>query len=242
MVEAQSNLDNDLLSAVDYATSQPGVVAVSMSWGGNETSNENSFDTHFNKAGITFFAASGDDGSNVIWPAVSANVVSVGGTTLNLKPDGTVISEIAWQNSSGGISDYVARPAYQTNYGLTYSNRTVPDVSYNGDFSTGIAVYNGTWWKVGGTSAGAPQWAAIHALGLSATNTNLYNRAKAAYSSYFRDITSGSNYVNSATIGYDLVTGLGSPLTTNFGTEVTVSPTSGPPNGSITLNGVGLLG
>ena len=57
--------------------------------------------------------------------------------------------------------------------------------------STGVSVYNGTNGGImGGTSAGAPQWAAIHALGLSATNTNLYQRAKSAYSSYFRDITS----------------------------------------------------
>ena len=153
------------------------------------SSTKRTLDYHFNKPGITFFASSGDDGSSVIWPAVSANVVSVGGTTLNLNADGTVISEIAWGNSSGGISTYVAKPAYQTNFGLTYSNRAVPDVSYNGNPSTGVSVYNGTWWKMGGTSAGAPQWAAIHALGLSATNTNLYNKAKSAYSSYFRDIT-----------------------------------------------------
>jgi hypothetical protein len=67
----------------------------------------------------------------------------------------------------------------------------------------------------------------------------LYGRAKTTYSSHFRDITSGSNYVNPATADYDLVTGLGSPLTTNFGTEFTISPTSGPSAGAITLNGVG---
>ena len=152
-----------------------------------------------------------------------------------------MISETAWRNSSGGVSNYVAKPSFQTNFGLNYTNRAVPDVSYNADVdsTTGFSVYNGTWRNVGGTSAGAPQWAAIHALGLSATNTNLYNRAKAAYSSYFRDITVGSNFVNSTTTGYDLVTGLGSPLTTNFGTEVTVTPTSGPANGSVSINGVG---
>ena len=53
------------------------------------------------------------------WPAASANVVGVGGTTLNLNSDGTVISETAWSESSGGVSDYVPRPAYQTNFGLT---------------------------------------------------------------------------------------------------------------------------
>jgi hypothetical protein len=239
LVEAVSNSRNNLLSAVDYATSQPGVVAVSMSWGDSEFSSVINFDRHFNKPGITFFASSGDDGSAVLWPAVSANVVSVGGTTLNLKLDGTLISEIAWRNSSGGVSKYVAKPIFQTNFGLNFTNRAVPDVSYNGAPSTGVSVYNGSWWKVGGTSAGAPQWAAIHAIGLSATNVNLYNKAKSAFSSYFRDITEGSNYVNSTNPGYDLVTGLGSPLTNNFGTEVSVTPTEGPANGSVTINGEG---
>ena len=86
---------------------------------------------------------------------------------------------------------------------------------------------------------GAPSWAAINALGLSATNANLYIRAKSAYSTYFRDINSGSNYVNSADTGYDLVTGLGSPLTFSFGTSLGVSPTSGPAGGSVTLSGSG---
>jgi hypothetical protein len=242
LVEAIDNTDTSLLNAIDYATNKPGVVAVSMSWGEQEISGETSFDNHFNKAGITFFASSGDDGSTVMWPAASANVVSVGGTTLNLTSDGAVISEIAWSNSSGGISNYVARPVYQTNFGLTYPNRAVPDVSYYANTSPGVSVYNGTWWRVGGTSAGAPQWAAIDALGLSATNTNLYARAKTSYSSYFRDITSGSNNVTSAATGYDLVTGLGSPLTTGFGAEVTVSPSSGPSGGSVTINGVNFLG
>jgi len=241
LVEAIASTDTALLSAIDYATSQPNVVAVSMSWGGEESYDETNYshESHFNKPGVTFFASSGDEGSSVMWPAASASVVSVGGTTLNLNPDGTVISETAWRNSSGGLSAYVARPAYQTNYGLNFSNRAVPDVSYNANAFTGVPVYNGTWWKLGGTSAGAPQWAAIHTLGLSATNNNLYNRAKSAYSSYFRDITQGSNYVNSTTSGYDLVTGLGSPLTFDFATSFDVFPTSGPPNGAITLSGSG---
>jgi hypothetical protein len=36
-----------------------------------------------------------------------------------------------------------------------------------------------------------------------------------------------------------LVTGLGSPLTTNFGTQVTITPTEGPAKGSVTINGEG---
>jgi cell division septation protein DedD len=240
LVEAVNNTRSSLLSAINYATSRSDVVAISMSWGINEGSWETSYDSFFTSSyGAAFFASSGDSGSGVIWPASSPNVVAVGGTTLNLSPNGTVISETAWNESGGGISTYEPIPSYQTSYGLSYPKRAVPDVSYDANPSTGVSVYcNSSWYKVGGTSAGAPQWAAIQALGLSATNANLYKDAKLAYSSYFRDITSGSNG-NPATPGYDLVTGLGSPLTYNFGTYLTVSPTSGPAGGVITLNGVG---
>jgi subtilase family serine protease len=150
-------------------------------------------------------------------------VVGVGGTTLNLASNGAVVSETAWSGSGGGVSHYESKPVYQTSYGLTYARRAVPDVSYDADPNTGVLVYDSTpyqgfsgWWVVGGTSAGAPQWAAIQALGLSANNNNFYQDAKSAsYSSYFRDITVGSNGYP-ATTGYDLVTGLGSPLTTNY--------------------------
>ena len=70
----------------------------------------------------------------------------------------------------------------------------------------GVAVYcnaSGGWISVGGTSAGAPQWAAIQALGRSASNANLYQKSKTASSSYFRDIISGSNGGYSA--GQDMI-------------------------------------
>ncbi len=241
LVEAADNRSSSLIDAVDYATSQPGVVAVSMSWGGKEVYDCTYFDSHFNKIGITFFAASGDDGANVNWPAVSSYVVSVGGTTLSLD-NCTVISETAWQKSSGGISEYVSRPYYQSKYGLNYSGRAVPDVAYDANPSTGVAVYDGTWHKVGGTSAGAPQWAAICALGQSANNYNVYARAKVSYNAYFRDITEGVNSINNATNDYDLVTGLGSPLTIYYGTQVNVYPTEGAPNTQLTINGSAFRG
>lgn len=246
LVEAVNNTRSSLLSAINYATSRSDVVAISMSWGGDEPPSRGYYNYAYydsqltSNYGTVFFASAGDNGTQVLWPASSANVVAVGGTTLNLNTDGTVISETAWNESGGGISTYEPRPSYQTSYGLSYPKRAVPDVSYDANPSTGVSVYcNSSWYKVGGTSAGAPQWAAIHALGLSATNANLYQKAKLDYSSYFRDITSGSNGGYNATLGYDCVTGLGSPLTYNFGTYLTVSPTSGPANGSITLNGIG---
>jgi len=223
LVEATSNSLANLLAAVSYATNYPGVKAVSMSWGGSEFSTEASYDSYFSAAKITFFASSGDNGAGVIWPSSSPNVVGVGGTTLNLGSNGAVTSETAWSGSGGGVSAYEIIPTYQANYGLTYARRAVPDVSYDADPNTGVYVYDSTpyqgssgWWDVGGTSVGAPQWAAIQALGLSANNANFYQDAvSAAYASYFRDITSGSNGYPAGP-GYDLVTGLGSPVTTSF--------------------------
>ena len=187
-----------------------------------EFSSETAYDSYFATQGIVFFASSGDNGAGVIWPASSPNVVSVGGTTLNMAGN-TVTSETAWSGSGGGVSAYESTPTYQANYGLTYAKRAVPDVSYDADPNTGVYVYDSTpyngaagWWDVGGTSAGSPQWAAIQALGGTANNSNFYPIAQSsAYSSYLRDIVTGSNG-NPAGLGYDLVTGLGSPLTTNF--------------------------
>jgi len=143
--------------------------------------------------------------------------VSVGGTTLT--PTASGYTETAWSGSGGGVSAYEPQPGYQT--GIGYSKRATPDVSYNADPSTGFAVYEsygyGGWIVVGGTSAGAPQWAAIQALGRTANNNNFYTIYKsAAYGTDFRDITSGTSGSYTAKPGYDLTTGIGSPLTTNF--------------------------
>src|SRR5262249_29472725 len=64
LVEAPSNSWGDMLNTVDYAAAQPGVVAVSMSWGGSEFAGETAFDNHFTTPaghnGVTFVASSGD--------------------------------------------------------------------------------------------------------------------------------------------------------------------------------------
>ncbi len=228
LVEARSASGNDLLNAVNYARNRADVVAVSMSWGGGEFSTESNYDYYFTSpTGAAFFASSGDSGSGVEWPAVSQNVVGVGGTTLNLDFLGNVLSETAWNGSGGGVSVYETEPAYQVTYNVPGANgrRAVPDVSYNADPNTGVSVYDSFgyagqrgWFVVGGTSAGSPQWAAIHALDLSAANIKFYqDGASQSYSSFFRDIVSGVNgscgFLCTAAVGYDYITGIGSPLT-----------------------------
>jgi subtilase family serine protease len=223
LVVAPSASLSDLLNAVDYAVNTLGAKQVSMSWGASEFSSEASYDSHFNQTGVSFFAASGDSGAGVIWPAASPYVVAVGGTTLKLDGAGNVLTETAWSDSGGGASAYENKPTYQNNWQSALT-RTVPDVSYNADPSTGYPVYitnyHGStgWITVGGTSAGAPQWAAQQALvnaarstSLSNADSSIYSTAGAAYSTDFSDITSGSNGGYSAGTGYDFVTGLGSP-------------------------------
>lgn len=235
LVEAKTPSGANLLNAINYAALRKDVVAISMSWGGAEFSDELLYDGHFiDKANpnAAFFASSGDNGSGASWPASSPNVIGVGGTSFKLSSKGTLISESAWSGSGGGVSAYEKEPAYQTAYKISQAGgmRAIPDVSYDADPMSGYSIYittgtgtraNGAWDTVGGTSAGAPQWAAIKALGASAALANFYtDKASANTLKYFRDITSGSNgdckYYCSARKRYDYVTGLGSPQTTRF--------------------------
>src|SRR5262249_26426406 len=108
LVEASSNSDANLFAAVRYAASPPGVLAVSMSWGGDEFSGETSFDSTFQTpaghAGVTFVTSSGDAGAPASYPAASPNVLAVGGTTLRLDAANNILSESAWGGSGGGVS------------------------------------------------------------------------------------------------------------------------------------------
>ncbi len=230
LVEAKTPSGDNLLGAIDYAAKRKDVIAVSMSWGGDEFSDETSYDAHFvSKYGAVFFASSGDGGAGVSWPAVSPAVVGVGGTSLELSSKGALVSESAWSGSGGGVSAYETQPDYQKTYSVPKANgmRAVPDVSFDADPASGFAVYKTTgsskngWYTVGGTSAGAPQWAAIYALGHRATLPAMYgDKASSGTLKFFRDIASGSNgtckYYCDARKRYDYVTGLGSPLTVNF--------------------------
>ena len=198
-----------------------------MSWGGAEFSSQATYESHFNHAGTSFTASSGDNGAGASWPATSPSVVSVGGTTLSISSGG-VVSESGWSGSGGGFSAYFTHPAYQNNF-VSNTKRAFPDVSLVADPNTGVAVYDSTayngqkgWFQVGGTSASAPMWAGIIALAnqargaaLTGSTAALYKLAGTNYSGYYNDIKSGSNGGFSATLGYDEVTGLGTPIAPN---------------------------
>ena len=164
LVESSSNSTANLMAAVNYAATKASVV--SMSWGSSEFSGESGYDPSFAKAGVTFVASAGDTGGQQEWPAESPNVIGVGGTTLS-NSNGNYVSETGWSNSGGGTSSQENAPSYQS--GLSYGgHRSSPDVGYDADPYSGFAVYDSYryqgqagWMDFGGTSAGAPQWAAL---------------------------------------------------------------------------------
>jgi subtilase family serine protease len=235
LVEAATNSISDLLTAVRYAAGYAGVSVVSMSWTSPEFAGESNLDSNFlapaGHAPVAFVASSGDAGaaSGASWPAVSRYVLSVGGASLHLTASGGYAGETAWSGSGGGYSGFSTRmavyepePAYQR--GVQQTNvRTTPDVAYDADPATGFSVYDGGWVTVGGTSAGAPQWAALIALAdqgralaglpaLANVPADVYALAGSATTAGdFHDVVGGSNGYT-AVKGYDLATGLGSPV------------------------------
>jgi subtilase family serine protease len=225
LVEANSALTSALNSAEDFARNASGVVVVSNSWGGSEFSTEKSMDFHYTTpaghAGVTFTVAAGDSGAKAEYPSSSPDVLSVGGSTLKLKANGTRGNETVWNGGGGGASRFEATPSYQT--GLGIAKRGTPDVSYDANPNTGFAVFDsfgvGGWGQFGGTSAGAPQWAALIAIAdqgrTLAGKAPLANAQSVLYSlplSDFHDITTGGSKGIQAAAGYDLVSGLGSPI------------------------------
>ncbi len=166
----------NLMAAVQTASTTHGVAVVSMSWGFPEFSGETAYDRYFTTPGITYVAASGDS-PGVEYPAASPDVVAVGGTTLTLSSSGGYGSETAWDDSGGGYSQYEAEPAYQESVQTT-GQRSTPDVAFDANSDTGVSIYftpasggggwqttqQGSWEEVGGTSLGTPAWAAIIAI------------------------------------------------------------------------------
>ena len=137
----------------------------------------------------------------------------------------------AWQLGKGVISAYSTGAPCGNTSGYC---REVPDVSLEAggtDYAMYVGGKWGAWW---GTSLSAPTWAALIALvdgssaGCRKTAVGFLNPALYALALGvpvdFNDITTGSNNGGgkahpgdyNATSGYDLATGLGSPMAANL--------------------------
>ncbi|MDR7240171.1 S53 family peptidase [Neobacillus drentensis] len=224
LVVAKDAFASEMFPAVEFATAL-GVQAVSMSWVFPEASFEGLFDHFFQNPGTVYLAGSGDVGGQTQYPSASPFVVSVGGTMLMLRQNGSRISETGWSGSGGGPSLFEPEPDYQIQFGIqSGGKRATPDVSFN---ATAFSIFTSTpafggatgWVVVDGTSVGTPCWAAIIALAdqirnlpLTDGHQELYNLAKGAqYVRNYNDITVGCAGSFCCTPGYDFVTGLGTP-------------------------------
>lgn len=191
--------------------------------------------SHFNCSGMT--ASAGVTSQNeTVWgtPACTTNgCAGTGGGTSTIEP------KPAWQGSLGGAG-----------------GRSMPDVAMLADPGTGVAVYtDGAWspYQWGGTSLAAPLWAGVIALfnqqrhNSGQSNLNVMPGSFWAYQlSPVSDIVSGSSPGRSgdsclsagtcvAGVGYDQVTGRGSPLGTSpnswegLGGSITSAPAAASP-------------
>jgi len=221
----------EFLQLERYAVDNHRGSVISQSWGASEVTLGDEagkqevarWDAFFQaatRAGVTFFASSGDHGATdystldmrhfsptptTNFPAADPWVTSVGGTALSREGDGFV--ETGWGGSGGGFSGFFPAPAYQRALpsparDQLAGRRGVPDVAASAAPSAGLGYYvRGEWHVARGTSASAPLWAGLTAIAnqmagrpLGFLNPALYELARApASAGDFRDITGGYN-------------------------------------------------
>jgi hypothetical protein len=228
IVVLEDSGDVGFSAAAAKAAALPGVSVVSISYSSSDSSSDSSYDADYvtpsGHQGVTFLAATGDVASQLAYPALSGNVIGVGGTNVIINSGNTWNSENAWPDGGGGVSTHEAQPYYQFGKvnGASTTNKSDPDVSADAD--SAVTVYcaeAGGWFGASGTSLATPLWAGLIAItnqgralrgaptlaGSTQTLDFLYSLPQ----SDFHDIISGGNGHPTST-GYDLATGRGSPI------------------------------
>jgi len=241
-VEATSSRNADLYAAVARARDE--VMALhgqlSMSWGTPAESTAMSVYRSTFSDGVVYFAATGDTGGQLGFPADFSNVIAVGGTELNWASDGTLAGETGWPFSGGGVSR-VEKPApsYQQGIVTDSAGRNTPDISAVSDAQPAVAVFISTpvtqcsdhpapdqytpgWTQLVGTSLATPLLAAMvnvadHKRTSSAAELNAVY-ANRNDPTRIRDIVAmdGSAGGNVTQVGYDNVSGVGAPASMEF--------------------------
>jgi subtilase family serine protease len=159
LIEANSADSSDLEAAEAQAV-KLGAHIVSNSWicfGSISCVKKSSFD----KPGVEYLAASGDDGLGVGAPAAFADVAAIGGTVLS--KNGSQYGEVVWSGSGGGCATGIKKPKWQ--HDKICSGRALSDASA---VAVGVAEFDsygyGGWLTSGGTSVSAPLLAGVFGL------------------------------------------------------------------------------
>ncbi len=215
------------MSAAEYKagvavqTAGGGEVSNSFSYNGGEDSGELAWDQWMNQPTVVYFSSADDIGLGPVYPSVSPNNISAGGTRIMRSGGNFTGQESCWTDSGGGISTIEPLPQYQLILGNKLGpHRGTPDWAADADPNSGAAVYSQTacsgWCQVGGTSLSSPLMAGIlNQTGSFANHTEIelnktytYYRNPGIYRQYFYDVTTGNNGLP-ATVGWDQCTGLG---------------------------------
>ena len=193
-------------------------------------------------------------------PASQPFVTAVGGTSLlnTTAPPNETVWNNSYGASGGGISFIWSQPFYQAGITDGYDRngdvcgnqgdycRTVPDVAASADPDNHALVVftDGEWDPIGGTSLAAPTWAALVAdMNSSCPATNGFGLLNGTLytlpSTDFNDVTTGNNDnvgtnggKYAAKTGYDLATGLGTPVISHMTSALCAKTSTITPNES----------
>ena len=221
LIEAKGPFDPYLATAQNTAA-RMGASEISDSYGEPERKVGPKILAAYNHPGVVISVSTGDHGwfgwdfangsggaqNAASFPSTAASVVSVGGTNVTQKPNGSRQRELVWNENGkedkgglgvgplgatgGGCSRlYAAKPwqSHYANYGKAgcKGKRLAADVSAIADPQTGFDIYDtfgqSGWITVGGTSLSAPVTAALFALaggakGAAYPSSSLYVNAQ----------------------------------------------------------------
>ena len=227
LVEAASAGVDDLLTAVDYARSQPGVVAVSMSWGASEFPAESFYDDTLTtppahvggsglRGGVAFVTSSGDQGTRrqagprcrpTCWPSVARRCGWTQGATISAKSPGRraagerVLRERGHQRARRRVR---RGSQHRLRRLLFLRIRAHGSVGEGRRHQRRVAAVGGAHRH--GRSRPCPQSSRFPDPAQTLADIHRIPAAD------FHDIVAGSNGIYSAGPGYDLVTGRGTPF------------------------------
>jgi subtilase family serine protease len=230
---------NEPQAAVDDPASQPfvtGVGGTTLTDIGDPASGTAPTESVWNNGpalALTLGGGAGGGGVSSIWPMASYQTDAP--TFLNVTN-----SESSATTCTSAVGDC----------------REVPDVTASADLYDAYLIYwDGGWTDVGGTSGAAPLWASLFALAdsnqacaargpIGFANPALYTAAGASAAEYaktFNDITSGNNDLYDTNLmefasgtGYDMASGLGSPIAANLVPALCAAAVLVPPTGTTT--------
>jgi Subtilase family len=231
LIQTKSDSFIDMMDGVKWCNDN-NMDVVNMSWGSSEFPTQNQYNSYFSNKNIIYCASSGDS-NYVNFPSILPNILSVGGSTLQVDNNNLRKTETTWFNAGSGVSKYTLKPSYQNNIDdipINQKYRVNPDLSANANPSSGANIYCSStgWITVGGTSLSSPINAGFYAivnsgrknlkkLPLNSVSNDkndihniIYNCSKTkTYLTYFFDVIIGKDGIYDSNQNYDYATGIG---------------------------------